>query len=293
MSSLEMPLPTPGSSAFNMYSVPIQRAWPQRAAPRRFWGYRFASKPLRWQSPTASFCWLHAAWLASSWLPACPQCQPSIGKSLLHRRRPNEKRTTRKGTGYEVRLCSAPGPSRSSQAVLALGTPGFDIRHEFCGTTILRDSDAINARAGDQSCPEAKSFCSPPQSFCRADAKQERRSKGRLPAPNQDEWQCSPYHRTCRRPYPRRCIWKLSLDRSHTSEVTFHRSRCCYWIHRRRRPGPASHPVAPHTPGEHSSQAGRADCPNPTRSDSGCDRLASPAALLQHIDQPAKAEGVA
>jgi hypothetical protein len=44
-------------------------------------------------SPTAFFSWLHAAWYASWWLPSCPQCQPSIDRSLLHQWRPNEKHT--------------------------------------------------------------------------------------------------------------------------------------------------------------------------------------------------------
>jgi hypothetical protein len=214
------------SSAFNMHSLHIQPALPQRAAPRRFWDCRFASKPLRWQSPTAFFSWLHAAWLASSWLPSCPQCQPSIGRSLLHRWRPNEKRTTRKGQIMKSGSCSTPRASRSSQAVLAFGTPGFDIRHEFCGATIPCESDAFNARAGDQSCPEAKSLYSPPQSFCRADAKQERRSKIQLPASNQGERQRSSRHRACRCRDSSRSIRELSINRTGAGEVALYRSRC-------------------------------------------------------------------
>src|SRR5579859_15579 len=182
MSSLEMALPITDSSAFNMHSLHIQPALPQRVAPRRLWASRFASRRLRWQSPIAFFSWLHAAWLASSWSPSCPLCQPSIGRSQLRRWRANEKRTTRKGTDYEDRFCSTPRDSRSDQVMLALGTAGFDIRRNFGGTTILCESDAIDARAGDQSCPEAKSLYPPPQSFCGPGAKQERRSKIQLHA---------------------------------------------------------------------------------------------------------------
>jgi hypothetical protein len=44
-----------------MHSLPTQPALPGWAAPRRFWGCRFASRPIRWQSSTAFFSWLHAA----------------------------------------------------------------------------------------------------------------------------------------------------------------------------------------------------------------------------------------
>jgi hypothetical protein len=87
------PLPTPGSSDFNMHSHHIQPALAQRVAPRRSWDCGFASKPIRWQSLTAFFSWLHAAWRASWWFPSCPKCQLSIGRSLLHQWRPNEKHT--------------------------------------------------------------------------------------------------------------------------------------------------------------------------------------------------------
>ena len=39
--------------------------------------------------------------------------------------------------------------SAVSHAVLALGTPLFDIHYAFGSTTILCESDAIDARAGD------------------------------------------------------------------------------------------------------------------------------------------------
>jgi hypothetical protein len=44
-------------------------------------------------SPTAFFSWLHAGWYASWWFPSCPKCQLSIGRSLPHQWRPNDKRT--------------------------------------------------------------------------------------------------------------------------------------------------------------------------------------------------------
>lgn len=54
-----------------------------------------------------------------------------------------------KGDDYDISLRSTARTSSSSQAVPALGTPGFDIHHYFGGTTILYESDAINARSGD------------------------------------------------------------------------------------------------------------------------------------------------
>jgi hypothetical protein len=78
---------------------------------------------------------------------------------------------TRKGTDYDISVRSTARTSSSSQAVLASGIPGFDIRHEFCGATSICGFDAIDARAGDQSSPEAKPLNSPPQSFCRENAK--------------------------------------------------------------------------------------------------------------------------
>src|ERR1700730_3924349 len=116
--------------------------------------------------------------------------------------------------------------------MLALGTPGFDIRRDFGGTTILCESDAINARAGDQSCLEAKSFCSPPQSFCRAGAKQERRSEVQLSASNQGEWKCSPRDRIRRRRNTSRGTWELSINRAGTIEAALCRSRLCYLVYR-------------------------------------------------------------
>jgi hypothetical protein len=49
-----------------------------------------------------------------------------------------------KGTDYDISLRSTARTSSSSQAVLALGAPGFDIHYDFGGTTILCESDAID-----------------------------------------------------------------------------------------------------------------------------------------------------
>src|SRR5580692_8823305 len=144
MSSLEIGLPTRDSSTFNVHSLHTQLAILRWAALRRFWGCRFASRPIRWQSLTAFFSWLHAAWCASWWFPSCPKCQLSIGTSLPHQWRPNDKQTPRKGTDYDISLGSTARTSSSSQAVLALGTPRFDIHYNFGGATILCESDAIN-----------------------------------------------------------------------------------------------------------------------------------------------------
>jgi hypothetical protein len=54
-------LPNRGSSDFNMPSFHTQPALPGWVAPRRSWDCRFASRPIRWQSSTAFFSWLHAA----------------------------------------------------------------------------------------------------------------------------------------------------------------------------------------------------------------------------------------
>src|SRR5580658_4347867 len=188
MSSLEIALPTRGSSALDMHSLLTPLALRRWAAPRRFWVCRFASKPIRWQFLTAFFSWLHAALRASWWFRSCPKCQPSISRSPLRQWMPNEKHATWKETDYDVSPCTTARTSSGSQTVLALGAPGFDIHYAFGGTTILCDSNALNPRAGDRSCTEAKSFGSPPQSFCRPDAKQERRSEIQLSASNRDEW---------------------------------------------------------------------------------------------------------
>src|ERR1700724_928687 len=55
MSSLEIALPTCGSSAFNMPSLHSQLALPRWTARLRFWGCRFDSKPIYRQSLTAFF----------------------------------------------------------------------------------------------------------------------------------------------------------------------------------------------------------------------------------------------
>jgi hypothetical protein len=164
------------------------------------------------------------------------------------------------------------------------------LRLRWCNNR--RRTDPVNARAGEQSRPEAKSFCSPPQSFRRADAKQERRSKVQLPALNQDEWQCSRCNRTGRRQDPLWRIGKLSLNRAGSGEVSVRRSRWSHRIHRGRGVRAASYPIVSHPPSERCYKTGSAHRQDTTRSSPGCYRIASPPALLQHIDQPTQAEGI-
>ena len=54
-------------------------------------GRRFARSDIRWQSLTAFFFGHISCGMPRGAFPPCPKCQRSIGRSLLHPWRPNEK----------------------------------------------------------------------------------------------------------------------------------------------------------------------------------------------------------